>query len=109
GDCGGPADLSGGHDDKRGVRNDMSDEGGGGGVYSGSGVGVAEAGAGPQHIIARVKRTWPAAGLGRVVLPIGYFANVIEMDGIGLALCPDGVGSQTIPAHLTGTQQPPRT
>jgi phosphoribosylformylglycinamidine cyclo-ligase len=30
------------------------------------------------------------------VLPIGYFANVIEMDGSGLALCTDGVGSKTM-------------
>jgi phosphoribosylformylglycinamidine cyclo-ligase len=87
------------HDDKRGVRNDMSDEGG---VYRESGVDVAEADAGLEHIIARVKRTWPAAGLGRVVLPIGYFANVIEMDGIGLALCTDGVGSKTIIADMMG-------
>jgi phosphoribosylformylglycinamidine cyclo-ligase len=34
--------------------------------------------------------------MGRVVLPIGYFANVIEMDGVGLALCTDGVGSKTM-------------
>jgi phosphoribosylformylglycinamidine cyclo-ligase len=43
-----------------------------------------------------VQATWPAQGLGRVVLPIGYFANVIEMDGSGLALCTDGVGSKTM-------------
>jgi len=49
-----------------------------------------------------VQRTWPAAGLGRVVLPIGYFANVIELDGVGLALCTDGVGSKTIIADMMG-------
>ena len=36
------------------------------------------------------------------MLPIGYFANVIEMDGIGLALCTDGVGSKTIIADMMG-------
>src|SRR4029079_888729 len=41
-------------------------------------------------------------GIGRVVLPIGYFANVIEMDGIGLALCTDGGGNQTIIATMMG-------
>src|SRR5215467_8702553 len=65
-------------------------------AYKESGVDTAEADAGLTHIIARVQRTWPAAGAGRVLLPIGYFANVIDMDGIGLALCTDGVGSKTI-------------
>ena len=71
-------------------------------MYKESGVDTAEADAGLNHIIARVQRTWPRAGLGRVVLPIGYFANVIEMDGIGLALCTDGVGSKTIVAEMLG-------
>ena len=34
--------------------------------------------------------------MGRVLLPIGYFANVIEMDGVGVAICTDGVGSKTM-------------
>jgi phosphoribosylformylglycinamidine cyclo-ligase len=71
-------------------------------AYRQSGVDTAEADSGLNHIIARVQRTWPPAGLGRVVLPIGYFANVIEMDGIGLALCTDGVGSKTMIADLMG-------
>jgi phosphoribosylformylglycinamidine cyclo-ligase len=71
-------------------------------AYKQSGVDTAEADSGLSHIIARVQRTWPAAGLGRVVLPIGYFANVIEMDGIGLALCTDGVGSKTMIADMMG-------
>jgi phosphoribosylformylglycinamidine cyclo-ligase len=48
------------------------------------------------RIIERVKGTWPQRGMGRILLPIGYFANVIEMDGLGIALCTDGVGSKTI-------------
>ena len=71
-------------------------------TYRESGVDTAEADAGLNRIIARVQRTWPAAGLGRVVLPIGYFANVIELDGVGLALCTDGVGSKTIIADMMG-------
>src|SRR5437762_5362341 len=35
-------------------------------------------------------------------LPIGYFANVIEMDGVGIALCTDGVGTKTIIATMMG-------
>jgi phosphoribosylformylglycinamidine cyclo-ligase len=71
-------------------------------TYRDSGVDTAEADAGLSRIIARVQKTWPAAGLGRLVLPIGYFANVIELDGIGLALCTDGVGSKTIIADMMG-------
>ena len=52
-------------------------------VYQQSGVDTAEADAGLKNIIKRVQDTWPKAGMGRVVLPIGYFANVIEMDGVG--------------------------
>ncbi|MPZ58132.1 MAG: phosphoribosylformylglycinamidine cyclo-ligase [Rhizobiales bacterium] len=71
-------------------------------TYQQAGVDTAEADAGLANIIARVQRTWPAAGLGRVVLPIGYFANVIDLGGIGLALCTDGVGSKTIIADMMG-------
>jgi len=70
--------------------------------YQQAGVDTSEADAGLNHIIARVQRTWPAAGLGRVVLPIGYFANVIDLGGIGLAICTDGVGSKTIIADMMG-------
>src|SRR5205823_1563333 len=71
-------------------------------TYRESGVDIAEADAGLNRIIARVQKTWPAAGLGRLILPIGYFANVIELDGVGLALCTDGVGSKTIIADMMG-------
>ena len=65
-------------------------------LYKDAGVDTAEADAGLGNIVRRVQATWPPAGLGRVVLPIGYFANVIEVDGAGLALCTDGVGSKTM-------------
>jgi phosphoribosylformylglycinamidine cyclo-ligase len=71
-------------------------------LYKETGVDTAEADVGLGHIIARVTATWPRSGTGRVVLPIGYFANVIEMDGIGIALCTDGVGSKTIIATMLG-------
>jgi phosphoribosylformylglycinamidine cyclo-ligase len=68
--------------------------------YRQAGVDTAEADSGLNQIIARVRQTWPAIGMGRVLLPIGYFANVIEMDGVGIALCTDGVGSKTIIADM---------
>src|SRR5258708_13271807 len=77
-------------------------------IYRESGVDTAEADAGLSRIIARVQRTWPPAGLGRVVLPIGYFANVVQLDGVGLALCPAGVGPQTLNPPPLGHDTPPR-
>ena len=40
-------------------------------IYRDAGVDTAEADSGLQNIIRRVQGTWPARGLGRVVLPIG--------------------------------------
>jgi phosphoribosylformylglycinamidine cyclo-ligase len=65
-------------------------------VYKETGVDTAEADAGLGRLVRRIEETWPRQGSGRVLLPTGYFANVIETDGIGLALCTDGVGSKTI-------------
>ena len=35
-------------------------------------------------------------------LPVGYYANVVEFNGKGLALCTDGVGSKTLIAQGLG-------
>jgi phosphoribosylformylglycinamidine cyclo-ligase len=71
-------------------------------AYKQSGVDTDEADAGLGNIVARVQQTWPRTGMGRVILPIGYFANVIEMDGVGIAICTDGVGSKTMIADMLG-------
>lgn len=71
-------------------------------VYKDTGVDTAEADEGLSHIVRRVKDTWPLQGRGRVLLPIGYFANVVELNGSGVALCTDGVGSKTIIATMMG-------
>jgi phosphoribosylformylglycinamidine cyclo-ligase len=68
--------------------------------YKASGVDIAEADAGLRHIVSRITATWPADGFGKVQLPIGYFANVIDFGGIGLAITTDGVGSKAIIADL---------
>src|SRR5262245_16551222 len=69
-------------------------------AYRGAGDDTDEADAGLNNIVARAQATWPKSGLGRVVLPIGYFANVIDVGGIGIAICTDGVGSKTIVADM---------
>ena len=70
-------------------------------LYRRAGVDMAAAESGLQQIIASVKQTWPAPGSpGAVKLDIGYFANVIDIGGIGLAICTDGVGSKSIIAQM---------
>jgi phosphoribosylformylglycinamidine cyclo-ligase len=44
-----------------------------------------------------------AGRTGRSVLPIGYFANVVEIGGgVGLALTTDGVGTKVLVAEMIG-------
>ena len=70
-------------------------------LYKTAGVDAAATQSGLHQIIERVKETWPASdSLGAVKLNIGYFANVIDIGGIGLAICTDGVGSKSIIAHM---------
>ena len=72
--------------------------------YKAAGVDIAEADAGLRNIVGRITATWPpggpTAGVGAVQLPIGYFANVIDIGGVGLAICTDGVGSKSIVAQM---------
>src|SRR5262245_12153911 len=70
-------------------------------LYKAAGVDTAETQSGLLKIIETIKETWPApGGVGTVKLDIGYFANVIDIGGIGLAICTDGVGSKSIIAQM---------
>ena len=70
-------------------------------LYKAAGVDTAAKQTGLDEIIDHIKSTWPAPGdLGAVKLDIGYFANVIDVGGIGLAICSDGVGSKSIIAQM---------
>lgn len=74
-----------------------------GGQYRQAGVDAGEAETGLGRIVEAITATWPKTGLGAVALPIGYFANVIDLGGgQGLALCTDGVGSKSIVAQMMG-------
>jgi phosphoribosylformylglycinamidine cyclo-ligase len=70
-------------------------------LYQGAGVNIAAAESGLKKIVDSIRQTWPAAdGVGAVKLDIGYFANVIDVGGVGLAICTDGVGSKSIIAGM---------
>jgi phosphoribosylformylglycinamidine cyclo-ligase len=70
-------------------------------LYKAAGVDTAAVDSGLHKIIDSIKQTWPVAGgVGAVKLDIGYFANVIDIGGVGLALCTDGVGSKSVVAQM---------
>jgi phosphoribosylformylglycinamidine cyclo-ligase len=70
-------------------------------LYKIAGVDTDAAQSGLNNVIQHIKETWPATdGVGAVKLDIGYFANVIDIGGIGLALSTDGVGSKSIIAQM---------
>ena len=51
------------------------------------------------HHLQETLATRPA-GLGQVQLPFGFFANVIDIGGTGLAISTDGVGSKILIAQM---------
>jgi len=68
--------------------------------YKDAGVDTDEADAGLKKLSARIEDTWPPDGsFGAVKLGIGYFANVVDMGGQGVAITTDGVGSKAMIAH----------
>jgi phosphoribosylformylglycinamidine cyclo-ligase len=72
-------------------------------AYRESGVDTDEATKGLTRLIGRIARNWPPPGaFGAVQLEIGYFANVVDLGGIGLAISTDGVGSKAIIAREMG-------
>ncbi|HTZ34613.1 MAG TPA: phosphoribosylformylglycinamidine cyclo-ligase [Stellaceae bacterium] len=68
--------------------------------HKAAGVDIAEADRGLGNIVARITATWPQSGFGAVKLPIGYFANVVDIGGIGVAISTDGVGSKAMIAEM---------
>lgn len=70
-------------------------------LYKTAGVDTDATQSGLHKIIESIKQTWPAPdSLGAVKLDIGFFANVIDIGGVGLAICTDGVGSKSIIAQM---------
>ena len=70
-------------------------------LYKAAGVDSEATQSGLHKIVERIKETWPVpGGTGTVKLDIGYFSNVIDIGGIGLAICTDGVGSKSVIAQM---------
>ncbi|HLZ07862.1 MAG TPA: phosphoribosylformylglycinamidine cyclo-ligase [Chloroflexota bacterium] len=73
-------------------------------VYSEAGVDTAAEERGMASLLRYVNQTFALRpGVGRPLLPIGYFANVIDLGrGQGLAISTDGVGTKLLVAQLMG-------
>jgi phosphoribosylformylglycinamidine cyclo-ligase len=72
-------------------------------AYKDAGVDAAGSDAGLSRLAKNILGTWTVTeGMGKVRLPLGYFANVIDFNGTGLALCTDGVGSKALIAQMLG-------
>jgi phosphoribosylformylglycinamidine cyclo-ligase len=80
----------------------MTDAGANRSVYAEAGVDTAAAASALGELLSSVKRTFALrSGVGRPLLPIGYFANVLDLgSGTGLAISTDGVGTKILIAQL---------
>jgi len=70
-------------------------------TYQNAGIDPDRAGHALGRITARLAETWPKGpGFQSVMLPWGYFANVVDLGGIGCAITTDGVGSKVLIAQM---------
>jgi len=53
-----------------------------------------------KGLVQQIRPTWSTQATGRVVLDIGYFANVIDVGGLGIAITADGVGTKVLIAQM---------
>lgn len=68
--------------------------------YQAAGVSTDQEDEALKRLVKHIRPTWPAHGIGRVALDIGYFANILDLGGIGLAITADGVGTKVMIAQL---------
>src|SRR5438309_2317626 len=70
--------------------------------YAAVGVDTRKEESGLRTVVHHLQETLATrpAGLGQVQLPFGFFANVIDLGGVGLAISTDGVGSKILIAQL---------
>jgi phosphoribosylformylglycinamidine cyclo-ligase len=73
--------------------------------YTSAGVDTGKEESGLKGLLHHLHETLATrpAGLGHVELPFGFFANVIDVGGTGLAISTDGVGSKLLVAQLMDT------
>jgi len=67
--------------------------------YEASGVNTDLAEDGLGRLVEHIKSTWSLSD-APVQLDLGYFANVIDVGGMGIAICTDGIGSKALVAQM---------
>jgi len=72
--------------------------------YAAAGVDSTKAESGLSRLRTWVEQTFPLNPAARPYLPLGYFANIIQLDGlpIGIAISTDGVGTKLLIAEMLG-------
>src|SRR5919106_473943 len=71
--------------------------------YANAGVDTQKEETGLTGLVQQLQETLTtrSAGVGRVVLPFGFFANVIDIGaGVGVAITTDGVGTKLLVAQM---------
>ncbi len=70
-------------------------------TYQATGVDAERAQTALARLTERIKTTWPSGGgTGSVKLDLRYFANVVDIGGVGLAISTDGVGTKALIAQM---------
>lgn len=67
--------------------------------YSKAGVDIEKEEKGMEKLLCWVNKCF---AFGDVALPIGYFANVVKIAGVGIAISIDGVGTKLLVAQMLG-------
>ncbi len=68
--------------------------------YAAAGVDLEGVETGLRRLTARIRSTWPTGGPGAVKLDFGYYANVVDVGGMGIAITTDSVGSKVLIAQM---------
>jgi len=69
--------------------------------YAAAGVDIEGVDTGLRQLTARMRSTWPLPNQpGAVQLDFGYYANVVDVGGVGIALTTDSVGSKVLIAQM---------